>query len=117
MKDVTKQNNKAMMKPCALNPRRTFLRPSHHPSSCLWFRDVSALGPLRSGETKAQQDVCFDCHKATGINGHRSPPHNNKRHRCTAAQESHPASPGVLHQLLLFKALPIHWMHVQLKPS
>lgn len=73
MKDVTKQNNKAMMKPCALNPRRTFLRPSHHPSSCLWFRDVSALGPLRSGETKAQQDVCFDCHKATGINGHTPP--------------------------------------------
>lgn len=96
MKDVTKQNNRAMIKPCALNPRRTFLRPSHRPSSCLWFRDVSALGPLRSGETKAQQDVCFDCHKATGINGHTAPPPPQQQapplHSCTGKPPCKPRS-------------------------
>lgn len=68
----TKQEE-AVMKPRASHLRRTFLRPSHHSSSCLRFRDVSALGPQRSGKQKTQQDVCFDCHKATGINSHAPP--------------------------------------------
>lgn len=79
------------MKPCAPYLRRTFLGPSHHPSSCLWFSWSQHFRSAAKRETKTQQDVCFDCHKATGINSHAHPRRNNGRRCCTAAQESHPA--------------------------